>query len=128
VTFASSADGDSDGTPPERRGGLAVAPPFHLNRVNCPQRHTGATDPVVPTPGSQALCAVSIPAVLRCVGYQAHGPKGHEDASLTLNGLIDSVRFTGDIGVVGVFLPEDPAVPRPRGSWRRRARSRSTSA
>ncbi|MEW2258930.1 aldehyde dehydrogenase, partial [Streptomyces sp. NPDC047869] len=43
-----------------------------------------------------------------CVGYQAHDPQGHEDASLTLNGLIDSVRFTGDIGVVGVFLPQDP--------------------
>lgn len=43
-----------------------------------------------------------------CVGYQAHDPQGHEDASLALNGLIDSVRFTGDIGVVGVFLPEDP--------------------
>ncbi|MCX4641574.1 glutathione-independent formaldehyde dehydrogenase [Streptomyces sp. NBC_01446] len=43
-----------------------------------------------------------------CVGYQAHDAEGHEDASLTLNGLIDSVRFTGDIGVVGVFLPEDP--------------------
>ncbi|MFC9492263.1 glutathione-independent formaldehyde dehydrogenase, partial [Streptomyces hydrogenans] len=43
-----------------------------------------------------------------CVGYQAHDPQGQEDASLTLNGLIDSVRFTGDIGVVGVFLPQDP--------------------
>ncbi|PPS91027.1 alcohol dehydrogenase catalytic domain-containing protein [Streptomyces sp. MH60] len=27
---------------------------------------------------------------------------------LTLNSLIDSVRFTGDVGVVGVFLPQDP--------------------
>ncbi len=43
-----------------------------------------------------------------CVGYQAHDAQGHEDASLTLNGLIDSVRFTGAIGVVGVFLPQDP--------------------
>jgi threonine dehydrogenase-like Zn-dependent dehydrogenase len=43
-----------------------------------------------------------------CVGYQAHDPQGHEDASLTLNGLIDAVRFTGHLGVVGVFLPEDP--------------------
>ncbi len=43
-----------------------------------------------------------------CVGYQAHAPEGNEDASLTLNGLIDSVRFSGDIGVVGVFLPQDP--------------------
>ncbi|MFD5135178.1 glutathione-independent formaldehyde dehydrogenase [Streptomyces sp. NPDC058378] len=43
-----------------------------------------------------------------CVGYQAHDPQGQEDASLTLNQLIDSVRFTGSLGVVGVFLPEDP--------------------
>lgn len=43
-----------------------------------------------------------------CVGYQAHAPRGKEDATLTMNGLIDSVRFTGGIGVVGVFLPEDP--------------------
>ncbi|RSN17091.1 aldehyde dehydrogenase [Streptomyces sp. WAC 01325] len=43
-----------------------------------------------------------------CVGYQAHDPSGQEDAALTLNGLIDSVRFTGSLGVVGVFLPEDP--------------------
>ncbi|MFF1373670.1 alcohol dehydrogenase catalytic domain-containing protein [Streptomyces virginiae] len=43
-----------------------------------------------------------------CVGYQAHDAQGHEDATLTMNGLIDSVRFTGGIGVVGVFLPEDP--------------------
>ncbi|MEU1593212.1 glutathione-independent formaldehyde dehydrogenase [Streptomyces sp. NPDC005708] len=43
-----------------------------------------------------------------CVGYQAHDTQGHEDASLTLNGLINAVRFTGAIGVVGVFIPEDP--------------------
>ncbi|MER8199021.1 zinc-binding dehydrogenase [Streptomyces microflavus] len=43
-----------------------------------------------------------------CVGYQAHDPQGHEDAALTMNQLIDTVRFTGALGVVGVFLPEDP--------------------
>lgn len=63
-----------------------------------------------------------------CVGYQAHDPQGKEDASLTLNSLIDTVRFTGDIGVVGVFLPQDPGGEQSQGSWRRRARSRSTSA
>ena len=46
-----------------------------------------------------------------CVGYQAHDPQGNEDASLTLNTLIDAVRFTGKIGCVGVFVPEDP------GGW-----------
>ena len=43
-----------------------------------------------------------------CVGYQAHDQQGNEDASLTLNTLIDAVRFTGKIGCVGVFVPQDP--------------------
>lgn len=43
-----------------------------------------------------------------CVGYQAHEPDGTEDNSLTLNRLVQSVRFTGQIGVVGVFVPQDP--------------------
>jgi len=43
-----------------------------------------------------------------CVGYQAHDPQGHEHPNATLNNLVGSVRFTGSIGVVGVFVPEDP--------------------
>lgn len=43
-----------------------------------------------------------------CVGYQAHDPQGNEHPNLTLNNLVQSVRFTGKIGVVGVFVPEDP--------------------
>ncbi|MBG6215500.1 glutathione-independent formaldehyde dehydrogenase [Cryobacterium sp. CAN_C3] len=43
-----------------------------------------------------------------CVGYQAHDPQGVEDPAMTLNNLIRSVRFTGGIGTVGVFLPADP--------------------
>lgn len=43
-----------------------------------------------------------------CVGYQAHDPSGTEDPTLTLNRLVKSVRFTGEIGVVGVFIPQDP--------------------
>ncbi|TQN43543.1 glutathione-independent formaldehyde dehydrogenase [Blastococcus colisei] len=46
-----------------------------------------------------------------CVGYQAHDPQGTEDPAMTLNRLIQSVRFTGGIGVVGVFLPADPGGP-----------------
>ena len=46
-----------------------------------------------------------------CVGYQAHDPKGHEDNSLTLNDLVESVRFTGGIGTVGVYVPADPGAP-----------------
>jgi threonine dehydrogenase-like Zn-dependent dehydrogenase len=46
-----------------------------------------------------------------CVGYQAHDPEGHEDNSLTLNHLVESVRFTGGIGTVGVYVPADPGAP-----------------
>jgi glutathione-independent formaldehyde dehydrogenase len=46
-----------------------------------------------------------------CVGYQAHDPQGHEHPNLTLNNLVKSVRFTGRIGVVGLFVPKDPAAP-----------------
>ncbi|MCW3007890.1 MAG: aldehyde dehydrogenase [Solirubrobacterales bacterium] len=46
-----------------------------------------------------------------CVGYQAHDPQGHEHPNATLNNLVKSVRFTGGIGVVGVFVPEDPGSP-----------------
>ena len=43
-----------------------------------------------------------------CVGYQAHEPDGEERANLTMNRLVASVRFTGRIGNVGVFVPQDP--------------------
>ncbi|MDJ1134019.1 glutathione-independent formaldehyde dehydrogenase [Streptomyces iconiensis] len=46
-----------------------------------------------------------------CVGYQAHDPQGDEHPNLTLNNLVHSVRFTGGIGVVGIFLPQDPHSP-----------------
>ncbi|HWA28985.1 MAG TPA: glutathione-independent formaldehyde dehydrogenase [Lacunisphaera sp.] len=43
-----------------------------------------------------------------CVGYQCHDPAGHEVPNETMNLLVESVRPTGGIGVVGVFTPEDP--------------------
>ncbi len=43
-----------------------------------------------------------------CVGYQCHDPAGHEVPNLTMNELVKSVKATGAIGVVGVFVPEDP--------------------
>lgn len=43
-----------------------------------------------------------------CVGYQCHDPAGHEIPNLTMNNLVKSVKFTGGIGVVGVFTPQDP--------------------
>jgi threonine dehydrogenase-like Zn-dependent dehydrogenase len=46
-----------------------------------------------------------------CVGYQAHDPQGHEDNSLILNELVQSVRFTGGTGTVGVYVPQDSGGP-----------------
>jgi threonine dehydrogenase-like Zn-dependent dehydrogenase len=45
---------------------------------------------------------------VEAVGYQAHDAEGHERSNLTMNALVDVVRPTGGIGVVGVFVPEDP--------------------
>jgi threonine dehydrogenase-like Zn-dependent dehydrogenase len=46
-----------------------------------------------------------------CVGYQCHDHHGHESNHLTMNALVEAVRPTGGIGVVGVFVPEDPNGP-----------------
>jgi len=46
-----------------------------------------------------------------CVGYQAHDPRGHEHPNMTMNALVKSVRPTARLGVVGVFVPEDPKGP-----------------
>ena len=43
-----------------------------------------------------------------CVGYQCHNSHGKEVPNLTMNALVDSVKFTGTIGVIGVFIPKDP--------------------
>ena len=42
------------------------------------------------------------------VGYQAHNPDGKEQPEIVLNELVHAVKATGGIGVVGVYLPEDP--------------------
>ena len=42
-----------------------------------------------------------------CVGYQCTH-HGHEVPNLTMNNLVKTVRATGSIGVVGVFIAEDP--------------------
>jgi threonine dehydrogenase-like Zn-dependent dehydrogenase len=45
-----------------------------------------------------------------CVGWQAHDPQGHEHPNMTLNNLVQAVRATGGLGVVGVFT-QDPKSP-----------------
>jgi glutathione-independent formaldehyde dehydrogenase len=45
---------------------------------------------------------------VEAVGYQAHDPSGQEHPELVLDNLVKVVRSTGGIGVVGVYLPQDP--------------------
>ena len=45
---------------------------------------------------------------VEAVGYQAHDASGEEHPELVLDNLVDSVRTTGGIGVVGVYVPQDP--------------------
>lgn len=42
------------------------------------------------------------------VGYQCHDHHGHEVPNLTMNNLVKTVKATGGIGVIGVFVPKDP--------------------
>ncbi len=46
-----------------------------------------------------------------CVGYQCCDKHGKEVPNLTMNNLVQTVKATGGIGVVGVFLPQDPKGP-----------------
>ncbi|RBY87802.1 glutathione-independent formaldehyde dehydrogenase [Blastococcus sp. TF02A-30] len=45
---------------------------------------------------------------VEAVGYQAHDPSGQEHPELVLDNLVQVVRSTGGIGVVGVYMPQDP--------------------
>jgi glutathione-independent formaldehyde dehydrogenase len=46
---------------------------------------------------------------VEAVGYQAHDPSGQEHPSMVLDNLVNVVRATGSIGVVGVYEPQDPS-------------------
>jgi len=45
------------------------------------------------------------------VGYQATAPSGEEQPAIVLNQCVASTRATGRIGVVGLYVPEDPGAP-----------------
>jgi len=49
-----------------------------------------------------------VDAGCECVGFQAHDPAGQEHPALVMDNLIQVVRATGRIGVVGVYEPTDP--------------------
>ena len=50
---------------------------------------------------------------VEAVGFQAHDHEGEEHPELTLDNLVNVVRTTGGIGVVGVYVPQDPGLDDP---------------
>ena len=42
-----------------------------------------------------------------CIGYQCHNAAGKEVPNFVMNSLVDSVKATGALGIIGVFLPQD---------------------
>jgi glutathione-independent formaldehyde dehydrogenase len=45
------------------------------------------------------------------VGFQATAAQGDEQPAVVLNTLVDAVRATGMLGVVGLYVPSDPGAP-----------------
>ena len=71
-------------------------------------------DPSVGDPVEQIMELTGgqgVDAGCECVGWQAHDPGGEEHPELAINNVIRSVRATGRIGTVGVYVPTDPQSP-----------------
>ncbi len=66
----------------------------------------GEVDPVEAI--LEATNGVGTEKGIEAVGYQAHDPTGEEHPELVLDNLVKVVRTAGSIGVVGVYMPEDP--------------------
>ena len=79
---------------------LALAATMGATPVNLAE--TDAVEAIMDaTDGFGVDCGVE------AVGYQAHDPAGQEHPGLVLDALVQVVRATGKIGVVGVYEPSD---------------------
>lgn len=59
----------------------------------------------------EALSFAGVDRGIDAVGYQATVAEGEEQPAVVLNQLIDTVRPTGAMGTVGLYLPSDPGAP-----------------
>ena len=58
-----------------------------------------------------AVQAYGVDRGIDAVGYQATVSSGEEQPAIVLNQLVDTVRHTGGLGIVGLYLPSDPGAP-----------------
>jgi glutathione-independent formaldehyde dehydrogenase len=56
---------------------------------------------------NEATFGVGVDCGVEAVGYQAHDQHGQEHPEMVLDKLVEVVRSTGRIGVVGVYTPQD---------------------
>ncbi|MFB9235400.1 glutathione-independent formaldehyde dehydrogenase [Plantactinospora siamensis] len=66
----------------------------------------GAGDPVEQI--LDATGGLGVDRGVEAVGYQAHDATGQEHPELVLDNLVQVVRSTGGLGVIGVYVPQDP--------------------
>jgi len=72
-------------------------------------------------PAEQILDAtggIGVDRGVEAVGWQAHDSSGDEHPELVMDNLVKVVRTAGSIGVVGVYVPEDPGVEDPSSAGR----------
>jgi len=77
--------------------------------------------------GDMVVLPFDISCGFNCLGTDA---QGSEHPNITLNDLVNSVKFAGTIGVVGVYVARDPKHPDPLYAsfrWSRRPPASSTS-
>jgi len=82
---------------------LALATKIGATAVDFSQVEVAATI-MDATKGFGVDCGVE------AVGFQAHDAAGQEHPEMVLDNLVKVVRATGHIGVVGVYVPQDPKV------------------
>ncbi|MCU1601792.1 MAG: Alcohol dehydrogenase GroES domain protein [Frankiales bacterium] len=76
----------------------------------------GAGDPVEQI--LDATGGVGTDRGVEAVGFQAHDHSGDEHPEMVLDNLVKTVRTTGGIGVVGVYVPQDPGQDDPESAGR----------
>ncbi|MBO0845715.1 MAG: glutathione-independent formaldehyde dehydrogenase [Nocardioides sp.] len=80
-----------------------------VERFECAPIDATKGDPVEQI--MDATAGLGVDRGVEAVGWQAHDPQGDEDPAMVLDELAQVVKAHGGIGVVGVYVPEDPGGP-----------------
>jgi glutathione-independent formaldehyde dehydrogenase len=84
---------------------------FHADRLALAEKIGATPVNLAETDAAEAIMDATggfgVDCGVEAVGYQAHDPAGQEHPGLVLDALVQVVRATGKIGVVGVYEPSD---------------------